>query len=206
MATGRRSVESGRNQHNPRRIAVMVPATERACASSRRYQNEGIARGWKLRCWLLRRAWATSLLFLCMVMHFPRATAATPVTNEVWLMDSQVAVQMFDCGDLLCGRVVWLLLSRDAQGVLISDAHNPDPALRQRPLCGLTVLWALHPKGADRWEGGWFYNPDDGKTYRVSARLTSADLIVARIYRGIPAFGKTKTLQRVVHGTVEGWC
>lgn len=42
--------------------------------------------------------------------------------------------------------------------------------------------------------------------YRISARLTSADLIVARIYLGIPIFGKTKTLQRVPHGTAEGWC
>jgi uncharacterized protein (DUF2147 family) len=121
-------------------------------------------------------------------------------------MDSQVVVQMFDCGNLLCGRVVWLVIPRDAQGVLTSDQRNPDPKLRQRSICGLTVLWALHPKGTDRWEGGWFYNPYDGKTYRVSARLTSADLIVARVYAGVPIFGKTKTLQRVPHDTAEGWC
>lgn len=121
-------------------------------------------------------------------------------------MDARVAVQMFNCGDLLCGRIVWLVIPRDAQGVLTSDQHNPDVSLRKRSLCGLTVLWALHPEGADRWEDGWFYNPDDGKTYRISARLTSADLIVARVYLGIPIFGKTKTLQRVPHGKVEGWC
>lgn len=149
---------------------------------------------------------SVNLLFLCVAVPAARATAATPVTNEVWLMDSQVAVQMFDCGNLLCGRVVWLVIPRDAQGVLTSDQHNPDPKLRERSICGLTVLWALHPKGIDRWEDGWFYNPYDGKTYRVSARLTTADLIVARIYLGVPIFGKTKTLQRVAHGTVEGWC
>lgn len=145
-------------------------------------------------------------LFLCAVGHITRADAATPVTNEVWLMESQVAVQMFDCGNLLCGRVVWLVIPRDAQGVLTSDQRNPDPKLRQRSICGLTVLWALRPRGTDRWEGGWFYNPYDGKTYRVSARLTSADLIVARVYVGLPIFGKTKTLQRVPHDVVAGWC
>lgn len=155
---------------------------------------------------LLRRAFLLGLVLLCMTVQVPRAIGATPVTNEVWLMDSKVAVQMFDCGDLLCGRIVWLVIPRDAQGALTSDQRNPDISLRQRPLCGLTVLWALHPKGADRWEGGWFYNPYDGNTYRVSARLTSADLIIARIYRLIPVLGKTKTLQRVPHGTVEGWC
>jgi uncharacterized protein (DUF2147 family) len=146
------------------------------------------------------------LLFLCVTVHGPRARAAKPVTEDVWLMDSKVAVQIFECGDLLCGRVVWLVKPRNPEGVLDRDRHNPEITLRQRPVCGLTVLWALHPKGADRWEDGWFYNPFDGKTYRVLAKLTSADLIVARIYRGIPLFGKTKTLQRVKHGKMEGWC
>lgn len=163
-------------------------------------------RYWILPRWLLRPAWLVSLLFLCMAVHVPRAIAATSVTRDVWLMDSKVAVQIFNCGDLLCGRVVWLVIPRDAQGVLNHDKRNPDVALRQRPLCGLTVLWALHPKGANRWEDGWFYNPFDGKTYRVSAKLTSADLIIARVYRGFPLFGKTKTLQRVTRGTGEGWC
>ena len=121
-------------------------------------------------------------------------------------MDSQVAVQIFECGDLLCGRIVWLVIPRDAKGALNRDLRNPDVKLRGRLLCGLTVLWGLHPVGDDSWERGWFYNPLDGNTYRVSAKLKSPDLIVARIYRGIPLFGKTKTLQRVVHGTVEGWC
>jgi uncharacterized protein (DUF2147 family) len=156
---------------------------------------------------LLRLARRASLLLLCcMTLAGQGANAATPVTEDVWLMDAKVAVQIFDCGDLVCGRVIWLIIPRDAQGVLNRDWRNPDRALRQRPLCGLTVLWGLRPKGGDRWEGGRFYNPFDGGTYRVSAKLTSEDLIVARIYRGIPLFGKTKTLQRVVHGTVEGWC
>lgn len=160
---------------------------------------------------LVRRACRTSLLFFfcfffCMALPGPSASAARRVTEGVWLMDSKVAVQIFDCGDLLCGRVIWLVIPRDAQGVLNRDVRNPDLALRQRPLCGMTVLWALHPLAGERWERGWFYNPFDGKTYRVSAKLTSEDLIVARIYRGIPLIGKTKTLQRVVHGTVEGWC
>ncbi|MGZ5814708.1 MAG: DUF2147 domain-containing protein [Croceibacterium sp.] len=169
-------------------------------------RSEGFLRFWTLPGSLLAQSWLVILFLLCMAVQLSRADAATPVTNEVWLMDARVAVQMFDCGDLLCGRIIWLVIPRDAQGVLRSDQHNPDTALRQRPLCGLTVLWALHPKGADRWEGGWFYNPDDGKTYRVSAKLTSADVITARVYRGIPIFGKTKTLQRVPHGKVEGWC
>ena len=136
----------------------------------------------------------------------PHGMVWAAVPPGVWLMDGRVAVQVFNCSDLLCGRIVWLEIPRNLAGELDRDKNNPDPALRQRPLCGLTILWNLHPAGPDRWEGGWFYDPDNGETYRVSAELASADRIVARIYLGIPLFGRTKVLFRVSHGTSEGWC
>lgn len=135
-----------------------------------------------------------------------RVTAWATVPEGVWLMDAKAAVQIFDCDGLLCGRILWLQIPRDPQGQLIRDKNNPDPALRQRQLCGLTILWGLRPTSQDRWADGWFYNPDDGTTYRVSAQLRSADVIRARIYLGIPFFGESKTLSRVPHGTSEGWC
>jgi uncharacterized protein (DUF2147 family) len=151
------------------------------------------------------RRWALLLAaFLLVAAH--RALARAAILDSVWLMDGKVAVQIFDCNDLLCGRILWLQIPRDAQGILDRDKHNPDPALRQRGLCGLTVLWNLHPDGANRWKAGWFYNPDDGKTYRVTAELTSDDLITARIYTLLPVLGRTKVLQRVLHGTSDGWC
>lgn len=140
------------------------------------------------------------------LLAVPRTMAWAAAPEGVWLMDSRAALQIFDCSSLLCGRILWLLIPRNAQGELDRDKNNPNPALRQRRLCGLTVLWGLRPAGQDRWKGGWFYNPDDGRTYDVLARLKSADVLIARIYLGIPSFGKTKTLLRVPHGTSEGWC
>jgi uncharacterized protein (DUF2147 family) len=136
------------------------------------------------------------------------AEAPVPVAvpQGVWLMDGRVAVQIFECEGLMCGRIVWLRVPRDAQGLLDRDRKNPVPALQQRKLCGLTILWGLRPTGANRWVDGWFYNPDDGKAYSVTAQLKSDDVIVARIYSGIPLFGKAKTLARVAHDTTEGWC
>ena len=128
------------------------------------------------------------------------------VPQGVWLIDSEAAVQIFDCSNLLWGRILWLETPRNPQGQLDRDKYNPDPALRQRRLCGLTIIWGLHPTGPDRWGGGWFYNPDDGKTYSISAELRSTEIIVARIYQGIRLFGETKTLHRVAHGTSKGWC
>ncbi len=140
----------------------------------------------------------------CLAVLRTTVCAATP--QGVWLMDSRVAVEIFDCDGSLCGRILWLLIPRDPQGQLDVDKNNPNPALRHRKLCGLTIIWGLHPTGPGRWGGGWFYNPDDGKTYRVSAQLRSSAVMIARIYLGIPLFGKTRTLVRVLRGTSEGWC
>ena len=133
--------------------------------------------------------------------------AAAGVPNGVWLIHAKVAVQIFARGGLLCGRIVWLQHPRDQAGQLVRDLENPDPALRQRPLCGQTILWGLQAADIDHWESSWLYNPDDGKTYhRVRAELRSADTFVARIYFGIPLFGETWTLLRVPRLSSEGWC
>jgi len=121
-------------------------------------------------------------------------------------MEARVAVEIYSCASLLCGRILWLQIPRDPQGQLDRDKNNPDPALRQRRLCDLTILWDLSPAGPRRWGGGWFYNPEDGKTYNVSAELKSADVLIARIYLGSPLLGETKTLTRVPRGTSKGWC
>jgi uncharacterized protein (DUF2147 family) len=134
------------------------------------------------------------------------ATAAAAVPQGVWLIDGRVAVQIFDCSTLLCGRILWLEKPLNAQGQLDRDKKNPNPALRQRELCGLTIFWGLHPTDPDHWAGGRFYNPDDGKTYNIAANLTSADTITVRIYEGIRLFGETKILRRVPRGTSKGWC
>jgi len=128
------------------------------------------------------------------------------VPEGVWLLEDKAAVDIFDCGGLMCGRIVWLQVPRNLLGQLDRDFRNPDPALRGRELCGQTILWGLHPNGPDRWKDGWFYNPDDGVTYRFSAQLKSADVMAARIYQLIPLFGQTKRLVRVAQAVSEGWC
>jgi uncharacterized protein (DUF2147 family) len=146
------------------------------------------------------------LLLICISMCVPRALAGAAVPPGVWLMGTKVAIQIFDCTGTLCGRVIWLKAPLDRQGLLKRDKLNPDPALRQRQVCGPTIIWNVRPTGDNRWEGGWFYNPDDGATYRVSMELKSPDVISARIYSGLPIFGETRTLVRVPMGTSAGWC
>ncbi len=154
-----------------------------------------------------RAALSAAAIALLSVSPAVSHTAAWAAASEgVWLLEGEAALQTFNCGGLMCGRIVWLQRPSGPHGEPRGDENNPDPALRQRRLCGLTILWGLHPVGPDRWQGGWFYNPDDGETYSVSAELRSADVLVARIFLGLPFFGETKTLLRVPHRASAGWC
>ena len=161
--------------------------------------------GWRRRGGLhLAGSAALLLAFLAYPVSLARAETAVP--PGVWLMGTKVAIQIFDCSAMLCGRVVWLKAPLDPQGLLKRDTLNPDPALQERQICGPTIIWNLKPDGANGWKGGWFYNPDDGTTYQTYMKLKSQDVIVARIYLGIPIFGETRQLIRVPHGTSAGWC
>jgi len=156
-----------------------------------------------LRHGVRRAAW---LLALVLIFAVPHGTASAAPPEGVWLIDGKVAIEIFDCSGLVCGRILWLKVSRNPLGELDRDKNNPDPALQQRKLCGLTIFGGLRPRDQDRWTDGWFYNPDDGETYSISAEFSAADHLTARIYRGIPFFGETKTLLQVPHGHSEGWC
>jgi uncharacterized protein (DUF2147 family) len=150
-----------------------------------------------------RGALALAALLALMV---PYGVASAGVPQGTWLVDGKAALQIYDCSGLMCGRLRWLDRPRDAQGEPKRDKNNPDPALRQRELCGLTLLWDLRPSGPDRWEGGRFYNPESGRTYNVVTEHTPSDQLVARVYEGFTLVGETKTLSRVPPGTSDGWC
>ena len=167
--------------------------------------NSIVDRGHAHRC---RQRVNSCALYVVVLLSLAVPSPAGPagITDGVWLMRAKAAVQIFDCNGLLCGRIVWLQHARDATGQLVRDNENPDPKLRQRPLCGQTILWALRPEDPGLWSSGWLYNPDDGKTYRVKAELRSAGTIVARIYLGIPLFGETWSFLRVPRLSSQGWC
>jgi uncharacterized protein (DUF2147 family) len=155
---------------------------------------------------LARRTVYAAVLTAAAFAARPISASATDVPEGVWRANENSALRIFDCNGFLCGRVAWLKSIHDATGQIRHDGKNPDPALRKRLVCGLTVLWGLRPVGAGSWKDGWFYNPDDGKTYRAAAELHSTDTLVARIYAGLPLFGETKTLVRLPLQSSETQC
>lgn len=110
------------------------------------------------------------------------AAVATPVLAVQdavvgqWLnWDGEGKIAIAPCHDVpnqMCGAITWLKEPNDEHGRPMHDLHNPDPALRARPIVGVLVIRNMNPNGPGRWIGGKLYDPESGKTYdgRLRAR------------------------------------
>ena len=122
--------------------------------------------------------------------------SSTPV--GVWLDASErVEVEIAPCGAQLCGKIVWFRWPNDAQDLPLVDLKNADPALRARPLMGLTILYGLRRTGERTWEDGRIYDPEDGKDYQARMSLQEDGTLRVRGYVLFPIFGKTHVWTRV---------
>jgi uncharacterized protein (DUF2147 family) len=114
--------------------------------------------------------------------------------------DSQL--ELFKCGDKLCGKIVWLKVpkyidSNDGPiGTTKVDRKSPNPSLRNRPILGLQVMKGLTANGGNRWGKGVCYDPETGKSYKCNMQLTASGKLDLRGYIGISLIGRTFSLTR----------
>lgn len=116
--------------------------------------------------------------------------AQSPTPTGFW-QDSRgrVQVEIASCGELLCGKIVWFKWPDNDQGLPLLDVKNKDPALRTRPLLGLTILYGLRRTGGNTWVDGKIYNPEDGVDYRADMSIEGDGTLRVRAHQG--PFGKT---------------
>ena len=105
-------------------------------------------------------------------------------------------VQIFKKNGKYYGKVVWLNNPKDVNGNPKVDRKNPNAALREKPLIGLTMLKDFQYEDGE-WTGGQIYNPSDGKEYKAYMKLKDRNTLDVRGYVGISLFGKTDTWIRV---------
>jgi uncharacterized protein (DUF2147 family) len=121
----------------------------------------------------------------------PSASRAAEVTG-VWMTDDgEGAVEIERCGDKRCGRLVWLKTPLDETGRPMRDQNNPDPAARQRPVCGVEIIKDAAPQTDGSWDGGSIYDPQEGEVYKVMLKAANKDRLEVRGYIGIKSIGET---------------
>ena len=110
----------------------------------------------------------------------------------VWFDDTaRGAVELRPCPAGLCGHIVWLKEPTDANGAPRTDAYNPDPSKRSRPICGLQVIGNVKQQSDGTWDQGWVYDPKAGKAYDVAIEMPARDRLTVTGYKGIKLLSKT---------------
>jgi uncharacterized protein (DUF2147 family) len=99
---------------------------------------------------------------LLLVTLTTSAFAAAPVGGRWLTTEKDSIIEIGQCGAAVCGKIAKIL--RPAKdGKPVFDTKNPNPALRNRPIEGLTILSGFAANG-ESWKGS-IYDPRAGKTY-----------------------------------------
>jgi uncharacterized protein (DUF2147 family) len=128
------------------------------------------------------------LLAALLLLAIGCATAEASRADGTWRVRNLV-VRIFDCQQQVCGRIVWI-----------------KEAAKRRSQCGQTIIWGLAPTAQNEWAGGAILDPNNGKTYQLSASYQLDGTLHARIFKDIPLLGKTEILTRVDLRNFEGQC
>ncbi|MES2391945.1 MAG: DUF2147 domain-containing protein [Acidobacteriota bacterium] len=129
-------------------------------------------------------------LALAIVILTTAAHAATGVLGD-WRTPSGSIVRVDRCGSDICLTVVQL--QRKAPST--TDNKNPDPKLRHRSICGLTIGTGFHAPDPNHLSGGHLYDPQSGHDYRGNISA-DGDTLHLRGYIGISLFGRSETWHR----------
>jgi uncharacterized protein (DUF2147 family) len=127
----------------------------------------------------------------------PFARAQKVDITGIWIDHTgRGAVEFTRCGQALCGNLVWLDKPNDPKGQPFTDGNNPDVKMRNRTICGLPIIGEARPADASTYDGGWIYNPEDGKSYTVEVKLVSPNVATVTGYLGLKFLGQTFTWKR----------
>lgn len=129
-------------------------------------------------------------------------TMASAATNPddivgVWETANHKAhIQIYKEGNKYFGKMIWLKEPNTPKGTPKLDDHNPDPALKGKPIMGLVLLRNFTYDDGE-WSGGHIYDPEGGKLYKSYMKLKDAKTLSLRGYIGVSLFGRTEVWTRV---------
>jgi uncharacterized protein (DUF2147 family) len=131
------------------------------------------------------------LLILCTALASGGAYAQAATVMGYWRVPGGSVIRIAPCDHWLCVEIARLPAGKHRA----TDVHNPDPRLRNRPLCGLRIGEGFVEVDPQRARGGHLYDPKSGRTYSGQMRA-AANLLHLRGYVGLPIFGRTETWTR----------
>jgi uncharacterized protein (DUF2147 family) len=126
------------------------------------------------------------------------------IVGTWWNEEKDAQIEVSPCEGKFCGKIIMLKESNypadDPKGMAGKpkvDRENPEASKRERPILGMNLVWGFTHSGENLWEGGFIYNPRDGKTYKCKMTLENPDQLKVRGFIGISLIGKTNVWTRV---------
>jgi uncharacterized protein (DUF2147 family) len=113
-----------------------------------------------------------------------------------WNTERDAKIEIYRCGEVLCGKVIWLRNPKDDDGNPVKDENNSNSQMKKREVMGMKVLEGFSFNGKDRWVNGEAYDPKSGKTYTSYISLKDKNTLELRGYIGTPLLGKTVIWKR----------
>lgn len=140
---------------------------------------------------LLKPGLVTMTLSLAVIWVATTAATASDLKG-IWLdHTARGAVEIYDCGSSICGRLVWMKNPIKPSGEPFRDKRNSEPSLRNRTICGIQLIGRLRPDGAGDWGGGWIYDPERGQRFDLKVSQQGTNRLTITGYLVNPIFGKS---------------
>jgi uncharacterized protein (DUF2147 family) len=141
-----------------------------------------------------RRLTLLASIFLATIAGADEATYSVAGT---WLSEDGTGLVNIELGENgPVGTIAGAPDGADQHKPSDKDELNPDPALRDRLLLGLTIMDSFTSAGEGKWKGGRIYDPNSGKTYKCKLNLVDPNTLELRGYIGISLLGRTETWKR----------
>lgn len=136
----------------------------------------------------------TLAITAALLMPAPAHGAFPSDITGLWLTEGREgAVEIYRCGEGLCGKLAWLGPDEDKKSVEdLQDSRNHDPALRTRALCGLDFMGGFTPSPDGTLTDGWIYSPRHGVVFSAEIRPIDQNRIALHGYVLLPALGQSQ--------------
>lgn len=143
---------------------------------------------------------ATLLLFsdLGIAQDANSVAKSEPSPIGIWMVPAEDAkIEVYQKGDELEGKIVWLKEPLDKDGKEKTDTKNPDEKLRTTPIMNLVFLKGFKKeKDENKWSGGTVYDAKSGSLYKGWIKPEGDTKLKLRGYVGISLFGRTEEWTR----------
>ncbi|WP_339880085.1 DUF2147 domain-containing protein [uncultured Algoriphagus sp.] len=147
----------------------------------------------------MKKIITTAAMLIITVLSFAQSLPANAILG-VWESDDsdpKLKFEFYKSGERYFGKLLYASNMYEEDGITPKkDFKNPDELLRDRSRLGITNITDLTYSDGE-YSGGKLYNPEEGRTYSVTAKLNNAMEMDLRGYVGFSILGKTMKFRKV---------